>query len=125
MRLATRILGLAAFLGGPLFVSDHLRESLGRDPAFAIAFAPLALLLFGTLTAAEEGPDAFSRVAVAVGGIGAVGLLAMNAFAAWSLLSGVTHPNATMIAFGIVAGFAAVATYAALARRFFGPAETV
>jgi len=117
LRLIVKLGALLAFTGGPLYMVDLLRVGWGQKPAFLLAFTPLALLIFGLLTIAEEDElGGFGRVVVLAGAAGAAGLVIQDIFALTELARGVVHPNTTMILLGSIVGIGVVATYGALAH---------
>jgi hypothetical protein len=80
-RLVLNIGALLAFCGGPLRLSDALKPELGQDPAFAVAFAPVALLLFGTFALAEDEPGWFARSLQHLGALGAAVVAVLGSWA--------------------------------------------
>lgn len=117
-RFFIRLLGLGAFLGGPLLLCDLWKPELGQKPAFVLAFAPLGLMLFCALTVTEDEPTRFTRLLAWAGLAGAVGLVTMDGYSLWYLLSGHEHPNRTMIFFGVACGLLASGWLVLHTRRF-------
>lgn len=117
--LVIKLSALGAFLGGPLFVADLLEPTLGRQIAFAIAFAPIGVATLCLLWVLEERPTPFVRFLAVAGGLGCLGLVGMDAFALSRLWTGTHHPNATMIQFGCACALVATPLYFLQARRLF------
>jgi hypothetical protein len=115
--LLVKLLALLTFVGGPLFVADWARE-WGSDWAFAVAFAPVGLLAFGSLFIFDDLTDRTHRILVGAGIAGAVGVLFQNAFAVFRFSMGDEHPNRTLIWVGIAGGtpYATMFTVFALRR---------
>ena len=116
MLLLLKLVALLAFMGGPLYLHDQLRTLLDPRLAFALTFAPMAVLLFGALTLHDEDTG-FSR-GVTRAGLGAALLVcAQNAWLLRGLL--VAHDSTTpsLHAIGAVAGTLTSAGYARLAWR--------
>ena len=80
-RLVLKVGALLAFCGGPLRLSDTLKPVLGKDPAFAVAFAPIVLVLLGTFALAEEEPGWFARGLQLLGALGALAVAALGLWA--------------------------------------------
>jgi hypothetical protein len=118
-QLAIKLLALASFLGGPLYLSDLLKPEWGQQLAFVIAFAPVALVTFGALSLSDAPSERFSRIVVSAGLVGAALVEIEHAFAGWQLwIAGAVHPNRALISFGIAVGLPTAAFYARFARRF-------
>lgn len=116
MLLAVKIGALLSFCGGPLYVMDVLKPTLGTDLAFAVGFAPLAVMIFGTLAAVEDEAEGFSLFVVRAGGI-AAGIIVLESIATvWALVSGLVRADAGLLMFGSVVSFGAAALYAHLWR---------
>lgn len=119
-RLPIGLLGIGALLGGPLWIFDAIRGGYGTGIASVLAGAPAIFMLFGALTALEDGPSRPVVVVVSLGAIGATVLLLMDVYVAQQLLAGDPHPNRMMIFIGLLFGFASVAAYGWLTRGLFG-----
>jgi hypothetical protein len=115
MFLVLKIAAVLAFMGGPLYVHTHLR-ALDPRLAFALAFAPVAVILFGALTLHDED-SGFSRGVTRAGLAAALLLCAQNVWLVHGLL--ITHDSTTpgLHASGALAGTLAAAAYARLAWR--------
>ncbi len=122
--LVIKLSALGAFIGGPLFVADLLKPSLGQKLAFAIAFAPIGVATLAILWVLDEAPTPAVRALAIVGGAGCLGLLGMDAFALWRLWTGTYHPNAQMIQFGCACALVVTPLYFVQARRLFVPRLT-
>jgi hypothetical protein len=117
--LAIKLLALASFLGGPLYLADLLKPDWGQKTAFLMAFGPLALMLLGAVSLVDDPAERLGRIAVGAGVVGAILVALQHAFAGWQLwIAGADHPNRGLIGFGIVVGVPTVAAYLHLARRF-------
>jgi hypothetical protein len=105
LHLAIKLGALGSFIGGPLYVFDHWKGSLGNPLAFALAFPPVGALALAALVLWED--DAHSRWTQASAWLGVtavVALTSLNGFVGTRLLQGAHHPNAGMIGFGIAVG---------------------
>lgn len=116
--LVVRLLALASAAGGPLYVYDLLKASPQDWRLFAICFAPVGLMVFGSLAFGDPPSSTFARLSVRLGLFGAMALLILDAFTAWSLVRGGTHPNLSLIVAGTAIGALASALYILLARAF-------
>lgn len=117
--LLVRLLALLAFCGGPLYLSDELRGSLGQPWAFIVAFAPVALLVFGALAFRDEPTEKMARLSIRGGLVGSALIILENGYAAWRMSSaGEPHPNQKLITFGIFAGTVGAGLYVRQALRF-------
>lgn len=118
MALILKLLALVAFLGGPLMAMDRWRAELGEPVAFTLAFAPLALLLFGMLSIDDE-PGRCRTIVVRGGAAGALLLLVQNALALAWLMTQARAPKEpiAMHALGIAVGTAVAVYYLMRARR--------
>jgi hypothetical protein len=116
--VVTQLLALSASVGGPLYLFERLQYQLGRWPALAACFGPVALMLLGALCFDESPRSGLARAVVRLGYLGALALLGINLFTALSLLTGRSHPYPTLIVFGIVAGCIACLGYWWSAARF-------
>ncbi len=110
-RLVLKIGALAAFCGGPLRLSEALGPSLGRDPAFAVGFAPVALVLLGTFALAEERPGWGARTLRALGALGAVAVAGLGLWAWVGVARGPARPDDGLVLAGSAAGVGLAALY--------------
>lgn len=118
MRLLLLKLGaLNSFLGGPLYCVDAWTPRFGSAFAFALAFAPLALLLYGELSLNDER-DRWNTWAIVGGLVGTAALVVMNLIVAYLLLGAPDHPLRGLHTFGIVLGMFVSALYVRSARRW-------
>jgi len=109
--LVLKLSALFSFCGGPLFVSDAL-DIKHRSPLyFAIPFAPIALLLFGSLALRSEDTDTLGRLSIEGGLVGAALLTAMNVHAAFELFGSPPRPDGGLMAFGIAVGLCTAIVY--------------
>lgn len=115
--LVLKLLALWSFTGGPLWLADELKPRFGTPISFSIAFAPIALMLFGSLVFEDE-PTSLTRAVVLAGAGGAFALLGMDALAGQHLLFGGTHSEPTLIVFGCIVGVVAAIAYLAAAVRY-------
>jgi hypothetical protein len=116
MLLVLKLATLLAFAGGPLYVSDRLRALLDPRLAFALAFAPLAVILFGALTLHDED-SAFSRGVTRAGLAAALVLGAQNAWLLHGLMIARDSATPGLHAMGLLAGTLTAAAYARLGWR--------
>lgn len=122
-QLFARILGLASFLGGPLYVADLLKPHLPMPYGFIAAFLPVALLVLGTLTLDDDARERTARTIVVIGLIGVGLLLLENGIAAWQLTQGRSQQNLALTLTGIGLGTLASLWYVRAAVRFFRATE--
>lgn len=122
--LGMKLGALLAFCGGPLRAADALRPLVGKDPGFVIAFAPIALLLFGTFVVVEDAPTPWTRAVVALGGLGALVVAASDVWALIALVRTPARADDGLIAVGSVVGLGLVAAYAWAAARFWRSAPS-
>ncbi len=113
--LLLKLLALFSFCGGPLRVTDALKRYLPQPYAFALAFSPLVLLLFGAFALRDGARDVLDRWSIAGGRFGSVLLLAMNAYSSWLLLRGDSSADRGLVAFGTVVGVLTALLYFRLA----------
>jgi hypothetical protein len=118
--LLLKLAALFSFCGGPLVLADTLKVRLDRDLAFVIAFLPSVALIFGVYslwrgTARERWDTAM----VLLGALGAIALMAMNAFAIVELANGPARADAGLIELGIAVGTVFAAFYGYASVKFF------
>ena len=101
--------------GGPLFVTDWLKPTLGQTWAVAVALAPVAVAGFCMLSLSERDP--WGKVAAGVGALGVAVVVLMNLFTAWHLAGGTVHPDRGLIILGIVVGTVGAVVCAMLTYR--------
>jgi hypothetical protein len=119
--LAIKLAALLSFCGGPLYVADLLKPALGRDVAFGVAFAPLAMATLCAFSLWEDHPWSWGKYAIAVGLLGAVIVAATSVFAISQLSGGPDRADRSLIVLGSIVGLAVAAAYAWLAWRRLGP----
>lgn len=123
--LAFALAFILSFFGGPLFVTDLLKPSLGGQVAFWVASGPLMIagagafgFLEGTAPASWVGQRSqWNSYTVPAGVAGMLLVALMNAFALWHLAAGSGHPNPSLILFGSIAGMLLAAVYVFLALQ--------
>jgi hypothetical protein len=120
MGLGLKVGALACFCGGPLRATDALRPILGKDPAFAVAFAPILLLLFGSFAVLDDAPTPWTRAVVAAGGLGALLIAASGVWALAGIVAGPGRPDDGLVVIGSLLGLGLTAFYGVAARRFWG-----
>ncbi len=113
-----KVLALGSFVGGPLWLADTLKPRLGQDVAFAITFAPLAVLILASLSIAGDRPTPVTRLLAFAGVGGAAALLVMDAMAAHFLLRGGSHSEPTLIWIGNAIGAVTALLYFGAALAF-------
>jgi len=116
--LVIRLLAIASSVGGPLYVYDLLKASPKDLRMFAICFAPIAMMVLGSLAFGDPPSDRLARLAVRVGLFGAIALVLIDAYTVWSVARGGTHPNLLMILVGTAIGGVTSVLYVLLARAF-------
>ncbi len=114
--LMLKLLSLFSFCGGPLRVSDALKAHFAEPYPFVISFAPIVLLLFGSLALRDGAEDTLDRWSINAGRAGSVLLLAMDAYAARQLLTGDAGADRGLVALGTLVGFATAILYLFVAR---------
>lgn len=108
---------LLGFCGGPLYVADTFKASLGKDASFAIAFMPFLLVIFGVYSLPLYCRSRWDKAMIIAGVVGIFIVSTMNIFAAFQLLLGAVYANTGLVSFGIVVGTSASAAYVFLAWR--------
>ena len=116
--LGMKLGALATFCGGPLHAADTLGPVIGRDPAFGVAFTPVALLLFGSFAVLEDAPSRWTRGVVAAGSAGALAIGASDAWALLRLARGAPVDSPGLVAVGSTLGLGLVAAYGWAAAGF-------
>jgi hypothetical protein len=119
VRLAIRLLAIFASLGGPLYIFDLVKGDLGTTTAFALCFAPIGLIVLGSLAFEDSPFDALARVSIRLGQLGMWALFGMNVYTFVQLVTGHAPPDLRVTVFGIVVGSLACAAYSVRAHRFF------
>lgn len=109
--LLLKIAALLSFCGGPLYVTDLLEPTLGNPQAFAVGFVPVALMLFGTFSLAEDVLSGFPKLLVRLGAASALVLVAESVFASWRILAGETRADAVLILLGCIVSFITASFY--------------
>lgn len=123
--LAFAVAFVLAMCGGPQFVADLLKPSLGQVGVWA-AFAPLLTAMVGAFGFMELGALAgwagprsqWNSYTVAAGAAGMLLLTLMNAFALCWLMVAPGHPNQLLIVAGSLVGMLLAAVYVPLALRY-------
>jgi hypothetical protein len=112
-----KIASLFSFCGGPLIFCDWLKPRLGQPLALGLAFAPVALLLYGLLALRDGARDSWDRVGIQGGRAGAWVLLLLNGIAAPRWLTTTRDPDATLHMLGTFAALVTAAVYLRAASR--------
>ncbi|MDQ3370828.1 MAG: hypothetical protein M3680_35870 [Myxococcota bacterium] len=118
--LVIRLLALASAAGGPLYLYDQLKRGPQDWRIFAFCFAPIAMMIFGSLSFGDPPGARTVRVAVRLGLFGAIALAMMNAYTAYRLVTGPLPERFLLILAGMAVGFLTSGLYIELARRFLG-----
>ncbi|MEL7368910.1 MAG: hypothetical protein AAFN74_08370 [Myxococcota bacterium] len=113
-----KILVLFSFCGGPLYLCDHLKAIAPNPWNFVIAFAPLAVMMYGALSFSDDTSERFSRIAVKVGFGGALILFVESFVALTATFYEPPRADGGLIATGSVIGLIACVLYIRLARLF-------
>jgi hypothetical protein len=111
-----RFVAVYAWLGGPLYVFDLIKNGDEDLKAIVIASVPTALMLVGSLgfNFAKSG-----RLLVRVGLFGSVAMFLLCGFATIShLFYWPGHRAELLVITGLVAGFVATISYAIFARTY-------
>lgn len=116
--LVLRLLALLSAAGGPLYLYDDLKRAPQDWQILGFCFAPIAMMLFGSLSFGDPPGARMARGAVRLGLFGAVALALMNAYTVFGMITRPAHPNQLMILAGVTVGFFASAAYTLLARTF-------
>lgn len=116
--LGIRLLAPASAVGGPLYVYDLMKAAPHDLRMLAFCFAPVALMTLGALSFGAPPSVRRARLAVRAGLFGALLLVLINAFTAWSLANGGTHALRPLIVAGTATGALASVLYILLARAF-------
>ncbi len=106
---------ILAFCGGPLYVTDMLEPVLGDPWHFAVGFAPIAVLMYATLTL-EDRPSRWTKFMGWLGGAGSALLLASTG-AAIDSLDQSSDPKLTVA--GAICALIVCAWYARQSNRHF------
>ena len=115
--LALKIAALLSFCGGPLYAMGELTPVIGQDPAFAVGFAPVALMLFGTLSLLEDEPSRTTRIIVGTGAVGGLAIALTSLWAVVRIAGGHAHEDAGLILLGCAVSLVATSAYLWFARR--------
>ena len=99
-----RIGALISFVGGPMHSADVLEKIIGKSPAFAVAITPIVLMLFGTLSIAEDEARLFPKIMAALGVIGGFAMLGQNLLMFINFANGAEFPDAGLNFFGLLLG---------------------
>lgn len=110
-------IALFSACGGPLYIADTLKPFYGDLPAFAVGFAPIGLITFGSLWIDDDGDGFVKRLLVRAGLVGAYGLAGMNLYTAWKLLTAPPPADRGLIIIGLIVGTIATVMYVRAARR--------
>ena len=109
-RFAIKLALLLSFCGGPLFITDLLKPSLGQVAAFVATMAPVAIAGFCWLSLGERDP--WGKVAAVAGALAVAALTIMNGFTIWQIATGRGYSDRNLIVVGIAAGTAGSLVYA-------------
>jgi hypothetical protein len=116
-QLLIKLAALLSFCGGPLLVAELLEPALGGPGSFAVAFAPLAVVLYGALFLEDPSPARLDLAIVRVGLCGVPPVMGMNVYAVWHLATHPARPDRGLIVLGVVVGTLAAVFYTGLALR--------
>ncbi len=123
--LVIRLLALLSSVGGPLYLYDLLASGPRDYRIFAFCFAPIALMILGSLSFGDPPANRLARFFVRLGLFGAIALALMNVFTIYFLINGERHPNQVMITIGIAVGVFTSILYGMLARAFLDRATPI
>ncbi len=123
--LAIRVLVLLSSAGGPLYLYDLLASGPRDIRIFAFCFAPVALMLLGSLSIGDPPSARLTRFWVRLGLFGAIALALMNAFTIYFLINGESHRYPVVIIAGVAVGALASVLYGMLARAFLNRATPI
>lgn len=115
--LILKLAALFTFCGGPMILADTLKPEFGQMGGFAVGMAPVAMLLLGGTALADPHRDWFERMSIRAGVMGAIVIVAMNAYGVWVLVANPDRADATLNWIGVVVGMATVVAYGVLVRR--------
>jgi hypothetical protein len=111
-----RFLAVFAWLGGPLYTFDLVKNGDEDMTALVCCSLPSALMVLGSL---GFNFDKRGRILVRVGMFGSISLLLINAFATVScLFFWPGERKASVLVAGLIAGFLAALWYLLLARSY-------
>lgn len=110
-RLVLKLGALLSFCGGPLRLTDALKPELGKDPAFAIAFAPVVLVLLGTFALAEDEPGWLTRSLQHLGALAALTVAALGLWAWLGVAQGPPRPDDALVLLGSAASLTLCGLY--------------
>jgi hypothetical protein len=114
--IAWRFITVYAWLGGPLYVFDLIKNGESDPKAIVFTSLPIALMLFGSLGFNFEKRG---RLLVRVGLFGSVSLLLLDAFATICFLFyWPGYRDELLIITGLGAGFIAALSYLLFARQY-------
>lgn len=116
--LGFKLGGLFSFCGGPLRLADRLSPEIGGW-AFALAFLPVGLMIFGAMSALDEEPTPFWRAVVAAGGLGAAVVGALSVWALVDVAMGTWTVDDVIVTWGSVVALVVTVAYGVVAARFF------
>lgn len=111
-----RFVAVFAWLGGPLYTFDLVKNGDQDMTAIVFCSLPIALMVIGSLGFNFEKS---ARYLVRVGLFGSIALLLLDAFATISFLFyWPGYRDERLIIAGLIAGFLAAASYILLARSY-------
>mgnify|MGYP003483222186 CR=1 FL=1 len=114
--IAWRFLTIYAWLGGPLYVFDLIKNGDDDLPSIIITSIPIALMLIGS---AGFNFEKAGRLLVRIGLFGSVAMFLLCGFATVShLFYWPGHRAELLVITGLVAGFVATISYAIFARTY-------
>ncbi|MCA9622270.1 MAG: hypothetical protein KC731_24770, partial [Myxococcales bacterium] len=85
---------------------------------FGLAFAPIALMVFGTFALVEDEPSPATRLIAGLGGVSCLVVAVEGVIALVQIAGGEARADAGLITFGSVVGFLAALVYGGLYRRW-------
>lgn len=118
MLIGWRFITIYAWLGGPLYVFDLIKNGDVDPRALVICSLPIALMLIGSLGFNFEKRG---RLLVRVGLFGSISLLLLDGFATVSyLFYWPGYRDELLVTTGLAAGFFAALSFVLLARTYLG-----
>ena len=116
MLIVWRFVTIYAWLGGPLYVFDLLKNGDEDLKTIIICSVPIALMLFGSL---GFNFDKRGRLLVRIGLFGSVSLLLLDGFATVAyLFYWPGYRDQLLVITGLAAGFLAALSYIVFARTY-------
>ena len=112
-----KLASLYSYYGGPLYVADLLKPSIGMGPAFLITFLPVGLMALSAFFM-DDVSSRWLHPVVRAGRSMVFIVLGMHLYAAWAFAHGVRLPSLGLHYFGIVVGLVWTAYYLYASRRW-------